>query len=55
MEDIYKEKVIIRQSLIDYFGDLLMTKIQETEQSYNKRSYSLYYAKIGCMLCVEDR
>ena len=53
--NIFQEKLKIQNSIVDYFGDTIMTKLKQSPETHNKPSYSLYYAKIGCMLCVEDR
>lgn len=53
--NIFQEKLSIQKAIVSYFGDVVMTKVKQTPQTQNKPSYSLYYAKIGCMLCVEDR
>ena len=53
--NIFQEKQSIRKSISDYFGNLVMTKLKKTDPTENKPSYSIYYAKIGCMLCVDDR
>ena len=39
-----------RNSITKYFGNPVMTKLRELSNGY-----SIYYAKVGCMLCVEDR
>lgn len=53
--NIFQEKREVQNAVVDYFGDAIMTKVKQTPQTQTKPSYALYYAKIGCMLCVEDR
>lgn len=53
--NIFQEKLAVQRAVVSYFGDAIMTKIKQTQPTDTKPSYSLYYAKIGCMLCVEDR
>ena len=47
--NIYDEKLSFRNLLVEYFGNIILTKIK------SQNNFSLYYAKVGCMLCVEDR
>lgn len=53
--NIFQEKLAIQKSIVQYFGDAVMVKIKQTPETQHKPSYSLYYAKIGCMLCIENR
>lgn len=53
--NIFQEKLAIQKSIVEYFGDAVMVKIKQIPETQTKPSYSLFYAKIGCMLCVEDR
>lgn len=53
--NIFQEKLSIQGAIVKYFGDAVVTKVKQTPHTHYKPSYSLYYAKIGCMLCVEDR
>ena len=54
--NIFQEKLAVQQAIVSYFGDLVLTKVKQTQpQNQHSPSYALYYAKIGCMLCIEDR
>lgn len=53
--NIYQEKLIVQKAIVSYFGDLIMTKVKQIPHTPTSPSYSIYYANIGCMLCVEDR
>ncbi len=53
--NINDEKKIVYNLFTEYFGDLIMTKVKQTLQVNNKPSYSLYYAKVGCLLCIDNR
>jgi hypothetical protein len=52
---IFEEKIRIQSAISSYIGDMMMVKIKQTQATSTKPSYSLYYAKVGCLLCVEDR
>jgi hypothetical protein len=49
---------IIRQdiynSIVEYFGDVIFTKLNSKSTS-DGTIYGLYYCKIGCMLCIDNR
>lgn len=47
--NIELEKDAIRKNISEYFGSLYMTKCKEMQ------GYSIYYAKIGCMLCIDNQ
>ena len=49
--NINKEKYDIYKGVVDYFGDITMIKCREIPNS----NLSIYYARIGCLLCVDDR
>jgi hypothetical protein len=50
----YILKQEIYNSIIDYFGDVIFTKINSKSTS-DGTNYGIYYCKIGCMLCVDNR
>lgn len=51
--NIELEKNNIRQQIAEYFGSLYMTKCKhQIDNGYN---YGIYYAKIGCMLCIDNQ
>ena len=50
----YIMKQDIYNSLVDYFGDVIMTKLNSKSTS-DGSVYGLYYCRIGCMLCVDNR
>lgn len=39
----------IYSHFVEYYTDLVMTKCE------NKNQFSLYYCKVGCLLCVENQ
>jgi hypothetical protein len=50
----YIMKQDIYNSLVEYFGDVIMTKLNSKSTS-DGSVYGLYYCRIGCMLCVDNR
>ena len=50
----YIMKQEIYNSLVEYFGDVVMTKLNSKSTS-DGNIYGLYYCRIGCMLCVDNR
>lgn len=50
----YIMKQDIYNSIVDYFGDVIMTKLNSKSTS-DGISYGLYYCRVGCMLCVDNR
>ena len=44
----------IYNSVIDYYGDILFTKLNSKSTS-DGNTYGLYYCQIGCMLCIDNR
>lgn len=53
---INKEKMEIKKAISDYFNGIFLTKIKYIPSFQTKKSsLSLYYAKIGCMLCIENQ
>ena len=59
--DIYRQsphsyilKQEIYNSIVDYFGDVVFTKVNSKSTS-DGTNYGIYYCKIGCMLCVDNR
>lgn len=56
MSAFESEKMLVYPSIVNYFGDITLKKMKHIPAtSYDKPSYSIYYAKVGCLLCVEDR
>ncbi len=53
--NILNEKSEIYFGITSYIGDVVLTLIKKIPAIRNSPSYSLYYAKIGCLLCIEDR
>jgi hypothetical protein len=47
--DISQKKIQMRDVISKYFGNAVMTKMKENN------SFSIYYARIGCLLCLENR
>lgn len=47
--NVEHEKQKCRESICRYFGNPIMTKLRVDG------IYSIYYAKSGCMLCIDDR
>ena len=49
---------IIRQeiynNIVNYFGDIIFTKLNSKATS-DGTVYGLYYCKVGCMLCIDNR
>ena len=50
----YIMKQDIYNSLVEYFGDVVMTKLNSKSTS-DGSVYGLYYCRVGCMLCVDNR
>ena len=50
----YIMKQDIYDSLVNYYGDVIMTKLNSKSTS-DGNSYGLYYCRVGCMLCVDNR
>ena len=50
----YIMKQDIYNSLVEYFGDVVMTKLNSKSTS-DGNVYGLYYCRIGCMLCIDNR
>jgi hypothetical protein len=53
--NIYEERLAVQKGMVDYFGDVVVTKCREIDETDESPSYSLYYARIGCLLCIDDR
>lgn len=53
--NIHQERTNIQKAMVDYFGDVVVTKCKEIPESNISTSYSVYYARIGCLLCIDDR
>jgi len=54
MNHNYIMKQDIYNSIVDYFGDVIMTKLNSKSTS-DGSVYGLYYCRVGCMLCVDNR
>lgn len=54
MSHKYIMKQEIYNSLVDYYGDLVFTKLNSRNTS-DGNTYGLYYFKVGCMLCIDNR
>jgi hypothetical protein len=50
----YILKQQIYNSIVEYFGDVIFTKVNSKSTSDGTK-YGIYYCKIGCMLCVDNR
>lgn len=50
----YILKQEIYNSIVEYFGDVVFTKLISKSTS-DGNNYGIYYCKIGCMLCVDNR
>jgi len=50
----YIMKQDLYNSIIDYYGDVLFTKLNSKSTS-DGNTYGLYYCQIGCMLCIDNR
>lgn len=44
-----EKKRALKDAIVLYFGNLIMTKVKD------QGNYSFYYAKIGCLLCADNR
>lgn len=53
--NIHQEKLNVYRNVVNYFGDIVLTKGMEIPETFNSSAYSLYYARIGCLLCIDDR
>lgn len=54
--NIFQEKVSFYNTIIKSFGDPIMTKVKQLPRpSADKPGFSVYYAKVGCLLCLDDR
>lgn len=53
--NIYQERATVHKGMSDYFGDVIVTKCKEIPGTHNSPAYSIYYARIGCLLCIDDR
>jgi hypothetical protein len=47
--NISAEKTKIQREIASLYGDVILTKQREVGE------LSLYYARVGCMMCVDDR
>jgi hypothetical protein len=53
--NIESEKQKVYKAISEYFGNATFIKGEDTAPDRLGNRYSIYYSKIGCMLCVEDR
>ncbi len=54
--NIHQEKLKFYSTIVSYFGDALMTKVKEfPPTSPTSGTFSVYYSKLGCLLCINDR
>lgn len=53
--NIYQERTNVQKGILNYFGDVIVTKSKEIQATQNSSAYSIYYARIGCLLCIDDR
>lgn len=64
--NINQERVMFYRNIVKHFGDAVMTKVKEFPKVCDPSSlskpyptcregFSVYYAKLGCMLCIDDR
>jgi hypothetical protein len=51
--NIFSEKLELQKSIFELYGNPVMTKVKSVQNG--RGSLSLYYARVGCMLCVDDR
>lgn len=51
--NIFSEKSKVQKSIFELYGDPVMTKVKTVRNGNTQ--LSLYYARVGCMLCVDDR
>uniref|UniRef100_A0A6C0I6Z2 Uncharacterized protein n=1 Tax=viral metagenome TaxID=1070528 RepID=A0A6C0I6Z2_9ZZZZ len=50
----YIMKQDIYDSIVKYYGDIVMTKLNSKSTS-DGSTYGLYYCRVGCMLCIDNR
>jgi hypothetical protein len=50
----YIMKQDIYDSIVKYYGDIVMTKLNSRSTS-DGATYGLYYCRVGCMLCIDNR
>lgn len=53
--NIYQERLTVQKGIVDYFGDVVVTKCKEIPETRTSPHYSVYYGRIGCLLCIDDR
>lgn len=54
LQQNYIMKQDIYNAIVQYFGDIVMTKLNSKSTS-DGNIYGLYYCRIGCMLCIDNR
>lgn len=50
----YIIKQDIYNSIVEYYGDVILTKLNSKSTS-DGTNYGLYYCRVGCMLCIDNR
>jgi hypothetical protein len=55
MLNILEEKRKFQLALSSHLGKPVMTKLKLIDMPDANKRYSMYYAKLGCLLCVDDR
>lgn len=50
----YIMKQDIYNSIVEYYGDVILTKLNSKSTS-DGTNYGLYYCRVGCMLCIDNR
>lgn len=50
----YMMRQDIYNSIVNYYGDLIFTKLN-TKSTSDGTFYGVYYCKVGCMLCIDNR
>jgi len=53
--NINLEKHNVYKNISDYYNNPVFVKINDTPINKYNVSFSIYYCKIGCMLCIDDR
>jgi hypothetical protein len=53
--DINLQKNFIYNNITNYYDNPVFIKVNDTPVNKFNVSFSVYYCKVGCMLCVDDR
>lgn len=51
--ELQEQKEYVYKYILEYFSDITFTKVRNDR--LNGRSYSIYYAKLQCLVCTEMR